>query len=472
VKKGLKLSDPEQALYSSFCKNMKFKPTEDQDWLFLVLSKFFLSNKPNCSLILSGYAGTGKTTCLNAVVKTAEKKGLKPILLAPTGRAAKVMSQYTNKPASTIHKHIYKKSMVGGKVSFQPTLNGIKNALFIIDEASMISSDTVMGQSLLDDLIEHVFSVDSAKLIFVGDEAQLPPVNSIKSPALDLNYLKSTYYITAFQVRLKEVVRQSSESGILAEATKLRTLLEQASPELPVFNAHDDFRIIEFRDFQEELEKSINQEGIQNTLVITLSNMMANRFNDQIRQHSLWMEEEISVGDLVMVTKNNYFWSEKNRSSLNFIANGDVAEVVDIKREEKLHGFRFATLRIKFPDYEKVYPLDVLANLDSIHVNAPSLSSEEMNKLYNELLVEYAEERNPKRKVMTDEHFQAIQLKFAYAITCHKSQGGQWDNVFIDGSGIRNMENSYEIIRWLYTAITRAVKNVYLINFSEEMVSV
>ncbi len=470
-KKNLKLTPPESKIYSTLLKNMGFSPTNDQDWLFVVLSKFFLSHKPNCSLILSGYAGTGKTTCLNSIVKSSEKMGLKPILLAPTGRAAKVMSHYTKTPAHTIHKRIYKKSTTKGKVNFILTEHRIKNALFIVDEASMISAENSMGVNLLDDLIEHVYSVESAKLILVGDEAQLPPVNSVKSPALDLNFMKSTYHMTAFQVRLREVVRQSAESGILNEATKLRGLLESAEPDFPQLENHVDFQCIDFMDFQEYLETSISENGIQNTLVITRSNMMANQFNDQIRIRSLYMEEEISVGDLVMITKNNYYWSEKNRSSLTFIANGDVAEVVDIKREEKLHGFRFATLRIKFPDYEKIFPLEVLANLDSIHVNAPSLSSQEINKLYNELLVEFADENNPKRKVMIDPHFNALQLKFAYAITCHKSQGGQWDTVFIDGSGLRNMENKIEIIRWLYTAITRAIKKVYLVNFPEEFMS-
>ncbi|HCY46873.1 MAG TPA: ATP-dependent endonuclease, partial [Flavobacteriales bacterium] len=311
----------------------------------------------------------------------------------------------------------------------------------------------------------------SAKLILVGDEAQLPPVNSVKSPALDLNHMKDTYHLTAFQVRLREVVRQKAESGILYEATKLRSLLELTEPQLPQLENHEDFKVIDFMDFQEHLESSISTNGIQNTLIITRSNLMANKFNDQIRIQSLWMEEEISVGDLVMITKNNYYWSEKNKSALSFIANGDVAEVVDIKREEKLHGFRFATLRIKFPDYDKIFPLEVLANLDSIHVNGPSLTSAETNKLYTDLLIEYAEENNPKRKVMIDPHFNALQLKFAYAITCHKSQGGQWDTVFIDGSGVRNMESKIEIIRWLYTAVTRAVNKVYLVNFPEEFIA-
>ncbi len=469
-KKNLKLSAPESNIYSALLSNMKFTPTEDQNWLFVVLSKFLLSNKPNCSLILSGYAGTGKTTCINSIVKSAEKLKLKPILLAPTGRAAKVMSLYAKTPASTIHRHIYKKSMVNGKVSFFPTENRVKNALFIVDEASMISAESSMGSNLLDDLIEHIFSVESAKLILVGDEAQLPPVNSINSPALDLNYMRQTYHTTAFQVRLRQVVRQDALSGILEEATMLRSLLENPEPEIPRFTNHEDFRIIDFMDFQDHLESSISETGIENTLIITRSNMMANKFNQQIRMQSLWMEEEISVGDLVMITKNNYYWSEKNRSALNFIANGDVARVEDIKREEKLHGFRFATLRVKFPDYEKIFPLEVLANLDSIHVNAPSLTSTETNKLYNDLLVEYADENNPKRKVMIDPHFNALQMKFAYAITCHKSQGGQWDTVFIDGSGVKGMESTVEIIRWLYTAITRAVKKVYLVNFPEDFI--
>ncbi|MFK7756723.1 MAG: ATP-dependent RecD-like DNA helicase [Flavobacteriales bacterium] len=471
TKNNLKLTAPEQQIYSKLLSNLGFPPTEDQNWLFVVLSKFFLSTKPNCSLILSGYAGTGKTTCINAIVKSAEKLSLKPILLAPTGRAAKVMSKYTKTPAHTIHKHIYKKSTVNGKVSFFPTENKIKNALFIVDEASMISAENSMGTNILDDLVEHIFSVESAKLIIVGDEAQLPPVHSVKSPALDLSYMKDHYHITAFQVRLREVVRQGSESGILKEATMLRGLLEQPNPELPRFTAHEDFKIIDFNEFQDHLESSISSNGIENTLVITRSNLMANRFNQQIRTTSLWMEEEISVGDLIMVTKNNYYWPDKNRSALNFIANGDVAEVKDIKREEKLHGYRFATLRITLPDQEHILPLDVKANLDSIHVNAPSLTSAETNRLYNDLLAEYSDERSPKHKVMQDPYFNALQLKFAYAITCHKSQGGQWNTVFIDGGGMTNMESTIEIIRWLYTAITRGVKQVYLVNFSEDFLA-
>lgn len=467
-KKSIKLSSQEESIRNKLVKNFKFEPTDDQDWLFTVLSKFLFSDKSNCTLVLSGYAGTGKTTCINSIVKTAKSSGLKPVLLAPTGRAAKVMSKYCNAPAFTIHKHIYKKVTVKGKASFYPTENRLKNALYIVDEASMISADDNMGINVLDDLIEHVFSVEDAKMIFVGDEAQLPPVGSVRSPALDLNFLKDTYHVTAFQVRLREVVRQDSLSGILHEATKLRILLEKGGQEHINLESHGDFKLLEHIDFQDTLESKFSQYGKENVLIITRSNMIANKFNEQIRVHSLGMEEEISVGDLIMVTKNNYYWPEKNRSSLNFIANGDVAEITDIRRDEKLHGFRFTTLKIKFLDYEKVFPLECLANLDSIHVNGPSLKSEEVNKLYQSLLVDYAEESRPKFKVMTDPHFNALQLKFAYAVTCHKSQGGQWDVVFIDGTGIKNMENYIEVIRWLYTAVTRAVKEVYLINFPEE----
>ncbi len=467
-KKTISLTSQEESIRKKLINNFEFPPTKDQDWLFNVLSKFLFSNKSNCTLILSGYAGTGKTTCINSIVKTAKTTGLKPVLLAPTGRAAKVMSKYCNAPAFTIHKHIYKKLTVKGKAAFYPTENKLKNALYIIDEASMISANDNMGTNLLDDLIEHIFSVEDAKLIFVGDEAQLPPVGSFKSPALDLNFLRDTYHITAFQVRLREVVRQDSLSGILYEATKLRVLLEEGTTQNIQFENHGDFKLLEHIDFQDTLESKFSEYGKENVLIITRSNMIANKFNQQIRVHSLGMEEEISVGDLVMVTKNNYFWPEKNRSSLNFIANGDVAKITDIKRDEQLHGFRFSTIKIKFLDYEKIFPLECLANLDSIHVNGPSLPSAEMSKLYNSLLVDYAEESRPKFKVMTDPHFNALQLKFAYAVTCHKSQGGQWDVIFIDGTGIKNMENYIEIIRWLYTAVTRAVKEVYLINFPEE----
>ncbi|PLX01455.1 MAG: ATP-dependent endonuclease [Marinilabiliales bacterium] len=467
---------------SQFTTNFKFVPTSDQKSAINHISRFNCSLKTNPLYILKGYAGTGKTSILGAYVKTLDNNKIKTVLLAPTGRAAKVLSSYTLKPAHTIHRYIY--FIVTGKNGYpivQLQKNKLKNTVFIVDEASMISDSGSNdeggfgGHSLLDDLVEYVFSNQGNKLILVGDTAQLPPVGLNLSPALDINYLKSAYNITAHSFEMKEVMRQSLDSGILNSATTLRIKLTNTDASLPLLDKSgfkNDVKIIDSAyEFEEILQDNFNDAVQNNSVLICRTNKRANIFNEQIRKAILLREEEIEAGDRLMIVKNNYFWLDEN-SKAGFIANGEMIDIIRINKLEDVYGFRFAEAEIRLIDYPDEKEITVKLLLDTIMAEGPGLSLDQRNSLFEAVLEDYSDA--PTRgqavaQVMINPFFNALHIKFAYAMTCHKTQGGQWPTVIIDQGWLSDEMLNTEFLRWLYTAFTRATENLFLINFKEDM---
>ena len=440
------------------------------------LSAFLLSQKENPTYILRGYAGTGKTTLVKALVKTLPMIGMKYVLMAPTGRAAKVLSSYTGQNASTIHRRIYQaKAFPDGSIRITRAENKSKNALFIIDEASMIGEQKEFGgSSLLDDLLSYVFSGESCRLLLIGDTAQLPPVESSESPALNCDYLKSEFPITAATYELTEVKRQALESGILYNATDIRQLLSQKLYEyhLPIFHLQgfDDIQKIEPEAFEEMLHNAFANTSDNEAVIVCKSNKRANMFNQAIRGRILNIEGEIATGDKLMVVKNNYFWANGNEV-ISFIANGDMAELRKIKHFEDMYGFRFADVELSFTDYPDAPNIEAKILLDTLNSNSPSLTEEENKRLFSAIEEDYMDipnRRDRYKEMKKNPWFNALQVKFAYALTCHKTQGGQWNTVFIDSS--LNLKETLEVedLRWLYTALTRAQERVYFVNFKEE----
>jgi ATP-dependent exoDNAse (exonuclease V) alpha subunit len=418
---------------------------------------------------LKGYAGTGKTTVISTIVNNLIEINKKYVLLAPTGRAAKVIANYSNKPAFTIHKKIYfPKKASGGGVSFTLQPNKHKNTIFIVDEASMISdanSDSKLYEngSLLDDLISYVYSGTNCKMILLGDTAQLPPVNLDISPALDTHTLAVHYDKEIESIELDEVMRQEESSGILFNATELRELLKDSFIDAFQFDVKrfkDIVRLTDGYDIQDAIQSAYSNYSIEDTAFIVRSNKRANQYNEQIRTRILDRESELSTGDFLMVVKNNYFWL-KDSDEAGFIANGDIIE--------ELYSFKFAKVKIRMVDYPDQKPLETVLLLDTIKSESPSLTYEESNRLYQEVLKDYEGETKFKQfqKVKNNEYFNALQVKFSYAITCHKSQGGQWNTVFIEQPYLPDGINS-DYIRWLYTAMTRAKNKLYLIGFKDE----
>jgi len=457
------------------------QPTLEQSKLFLALSTF-LFNDPNRSVFLiKGYAGTGKTSAVGALVKTLPEFNTKTVLLAPTGRAAKVMANYACKPASTIHRKLYFKTSKGGVNYFALMQNLHKNTLFIVDEASMISVKRGVKnpfeeeRSILDDLIKYVYQGDGCKLLLVGDIAQLPPVMEEQSYALDSSYLKKRYALPIVEVVLKEVMRQMKESGILFNSFQIRSQQDQlietkkgtvTFPSLKTAPFKDVIKISGY-DLEDELDINLGNKGVENCVVITRSNKRANQFNQQIRTRILWHEDEISTGDFLMVVKNNYTWLNEE-SKAGFIANGDTIEVLKIVGFEEVYQRRFANVICRLVDYPDESNLEVKLLLDTIMIDGPNLPRNEMKAFFHEVENDYMEFSNRKqriKKVLDNPYFNALQVKFAYAVTCHKSQGGQWPVVFIDQGYITEELLNKEYLRWLYTAITRAQEKVYLINF-------
>jgi ATP-dependent exoDNAse (exonuclease V) alpha subunit len=426
---------------------------------------------------LKGYAGTGKTTVISTIVNNLIEINKKYVLLAPTGRAAKVISNYSNKPAFTIHKKIYfPKKSSGGGVSFTLQPNKHKNTIFIVDEASMISdtnSDSKLYEngSLLDDLISYVYSGTNCKMILLGDTAQLPPVNLDISPALDTHTLAVHYDKEIESIELDEVMRQEESSGILFNATALRELLKDSFVtdfQFDVNQFKDIVRLTDGYDIQDAIHSAYSNYSIEDTAFIVRSNKRANQYNEQIRTRILDRESELSTGDFLMVVKNNYFWL-KDSDEAGFIANGDIIEVLEIFGIQELYGFQFAKVKIRMVDYPNQKPLETVLLLDTIKSELPSLTYEESNRLYQEVMKDYEGETKFKQfqKVKNNDYFNALQVKFSYAITCHKSQGGQWDTVFIEQPYLPEGINS-DYIRWLYTAMTRAKNKLYLIGFKDE----
>ena len=464
-----------EELFDHLLDSFGFQPTEGQGAVLYHLSAFLLSRKPNPAYILRGYAGTGKTTLVSAIVKTLPQIGMKPVLMAPTGRAAKVLSNYTHCFASTIHKKIYQViSLPDGSLRMVRAENKHKNTLFIVDEASMISEEHELGmRSVLDDLLNYVFSGEGCRLLLIGDTAQLPPIGNNESPALDIDYLRNEFPLTIATYELTEVKRQALLSGILYNATCLRELLTEnrSSYPLPIFDlCFDDTDKIDPESFEELLFQSFDSSHEHDSVIICKSNKRANMFNQAIRSRILNIEGEIATGDMLMIVKNNYYWADGNKE-ISFIANGDMAEIQKISRYEELYGFHFADVTLSFPDYPDASSLEVKILLDTIYSNSPSLTEEESLRLRQAIEEDYMDIPNRKeryKEMKKNPWFNALQVKFAYALTCHKTQGGQWQNVFIDSALNLKDDLEKEDLRWLYTALTRAEKRVYFVNFEEK----
>lgn len=455
-----------------------FETTLKQDIFLQKIVQFVTNEQQDEIFVLKGYAGTGKTTLISTLINQLRHINKKYVMLAPTGRAAKVISNYSSQPAYTIHKRIYypKKDKNTG-MAFTMQANKFKNTIFIVDEASMISdvsTDTNMytNGSLLDDLLYYVYSGQNCKLILVGDTAQLPPVHQEVSPALNIDTLALNYQMEVTHIELDEVMRQELDSGILYNATELRELLDSYFLDTFQFDVKPFNDIIPLQDGYEILDAiqdAYSNHGIEETVFIVRSNKRANQYNQQIRYKILDKESEISVGDMVMVVKNNYFWLKDNQTVTDFIANGDIMEILQIYKIVELYGFRFASVKVRMIDYPALQPFDTIVFLSTLESESASLSYEETNKLYQEVLLDYEEERTAYKKmqkVKENEYFNALQIKFAYAVTCHKSQGGQWNTVFIEQPYLPD-GISKEYIRWLYTAMTRAKEKLYLIGFKD-----
>ena len=428
--------------------------------------------------LLNGYAGTGKTTIIAALVSALKELGIKTILLAPTGRAAKVLSHYANTEAYTIHKRIYReRSIAGYESKFSLDYNKEKGAVFIVDEASMLSASSNEGAvfgsgDLLDDLIQYVRSGKECRLMLVGDDAQLPPVGSDISPALDP--ISLAHYGEVEYATMDEVVRQTADSGILFNATMIRCMLENRIHEIPRLRcSFPDFKSINGGELLEALQECYDRYGSDETIVITRSNKRANRYNEGIRRYNLSAEEEIESGDMLMVVKNNYHYAERDKESpMSFVANGDVVRLKRIRRFEEFYGFRFIDATLQFPDYDD-YQMDAKVMLDTLSSESPSLTREQSKSLFDEVEKDYLDIKSKSkryREIRENAYFNAMQVKFAYAVTCHKAQGGQWSVVFIDRCIFGDEPMSKDMLRWLYTAITRATERVYLVNFDERFI--
>ncbi|MCR5315026.1 MAG: AAA family ATPase [Bacteroidaceae bacterium] len=479
--------------------NFGHNPTTQQQEVVEALAEFILretdseasADKQKLSarnadvFILQGYAGTGKTSLVSALVKTMEQLERHCVLMAPTGRAAKVFSLYSGHEAFTIHKRIYRQKSIEDDTIFSMGYNMLKNALFIVDEASMISNDasnSIYGTGrLLDDLIQFVYSSEGCRLILLGDTAQLPPVGDTKSPALQPEVLMG-YGLSVACMTLSQVVRQRDLSGILQNATLLRGLISQPI-QSAMFNPQwkADVRNVPGNELVEEISNCYHHYGIDDTIVVCRSNKRAHVYNMGIRNQILDREEELASGDLIMIVKNNYYWKAdaplaeetpegQKGTSLSFIANGDIAQVMRVRNERELYGFRFADCELRFPDYDNM-ELTATVLLDTLHTEAPALPHEMSEQLWNRVLEDYADipyKKERMKKMKEDPYYNALQIKYAYAVTCHKAQGGQWSQVFIDQGYITPEMIGLDYYRWLYTAFTRATDNVYLVNWPKK----
>ena len=486
------------------------KPTSDQAKVIDSLCQFILNPDSDSVFIMRGFAGTGKTSLISALVRTMEQLERECVLMAPTGRAAKVLSSYADHPAFTIHKRIYRQKSIDKDSIFLLNYNTREDLLFVCDEASMISNDEYLSGSiygtgrLLDDLVHFVYGGNRCRLILIGDTAQLPPVGDDESPALSGTYMDG-YGLQVVSHTLTEVVRQADTSGILWNATHLRTLLENEDifsfPKIR-FNGFADVKNIPGNELIEVLEECYHRDGEDETIVVTRSNKRANIYNNGIRAQILWREEPLEGGDMLMVAKNNYFWTEKLELELlanakqegktpeeaetvpfDFIANGDTAIIRRVRNERNFYGFTFADATLEFPDYEAPQPqgggfeMQVTVLLDTLQAEAPALTKEQQNTLYNNIMEDYAGDPTLRSKqdklkaLRRDPYYNALQVKYAYAVTCHKAQGGQWTNVFIDQGYMTEELLSPDYFRWLYTAITRATKRVFFVNWPKEQVS-
>ena len=460
-------------------ENFPYQPTLEQEIAVKSLSEFLLSTLADEVFILRGYAGTGKTSLVGALVKTMDQLQQKSVLLAPTGRAAKVFSAYAGHPAFTIHKKIYRQQSFSNELSnFSINDNLATNTLFIVDEASMISNEGLSGSMfgtgrLLDDLVQFVYSGQGCRLLLMGDTAQLPPVGEELSPALFADALKG-YGLEVREIDLTQVVRQVQESGILWNATQLRQLIAEddcySLPKIKI-TGFPDIKLVPGTELIEELTNCYDHDGMDETIVVCRSNKRANLYNNGIRAQILWREDELNTGDMLMIAKNNYYWTEKYKE-MDFIANGEIAVVRRVRRTREIYGFRFAEVTLRLPD-QNDFELDANLLLDTLHSDSPALPKEDNDRLFYTVLEDYIDipnKRDRMKKMKADPHYNALQVKYAYAITCHKAQGGQWQNVFLDQGYMTDEYLTPDYFRWLYTAFTRATKTLYLVNYPKEQV--
>lgn len=463
-------------LKNIFLNHMDFAPTSGQDAIIDALTEMMANNDDQNIILIKGYAGTGKTSVISAFVKTLNDFKIRSVMMAPTGRAAKVLTAYSREQAFTIHKKIYRqKSSRDGFGSFALNYNNYSNTFFIVDEASMISlhsaeQDIFGSGNLLGDLLEFISCGNHCRLVLVGDTAQLPPVGQEQSPALDKNYLE-TFGYTVSEYELTEVMRQSSESGILHNATRIRNLITSQKKSYPAFqmNPYRDIELITGGELIEALSEAYDKYGIDETAVICRSNKQANRYNQGIRNRILYREEELTPGDYLMVVRNNYFWI-RDSEEISFIANGDIVKVVRILKYTERYGFRFAEVELSLPDYNN-REFTAIILLDTLSSEAASITAEQNRNFYFSVAEDYADVTPKKKryqKIKEDPFFNALQVKFAYAVTCHKAQGGQWQCVFLDQGWMKDDSPTPEYLRWLYTAFTRPTEKLFLVNFSEK----
>lgn len=463
-----------------------FPPTQEQAHALEVFAEFLTDRDPHVVMLLRGSAGTGKTTLSGAIVRTLKEIHQKVMLLAPTGRAAKVFSLNSGSPAYTIHRRIYReKSFSGVEGQFNLNDNLYTDTLFMVDEASMIANMGLGGMSfgsgcLLDDLVHFVYQGRNDRLLLIGDKAQLPPVGEEESPALHAAMLEG-YGLKVYECDLNEVLRQSEKSGILYNATMIRQMITHDDiTQLPKihFAGYSDIKPMPGAELIEALADSYHHVGLDDTIVVTRSNKRANIFNQGIRNMVLDREEELSQGDILMIVKNNYYWMEEERKNNNklqsneipaFLANGDRAKVLKVRRRIDLYGFRFATLLLQFPDYGN-YELEATVLLDTLTSEAPALTHEQQEQLFHQIEEDYQDiplKADRMKAIRQDQFFNALQVKFAYAVTCHKAQGGQWAHVYVDQGYMTDDMLNPDYIHWLYTAFTRATEMLYLVNWPE-----
>lgn len=453
------------------------EPTVQQAELFNLLHRFLTAEDGDECFILRGYAGTGKTTIIGALVKALKYYNYKYVLLAPTGRAAKVISNYSGRKAFTIHKRIYrKKSAMSMDLSFSLNDNMAAQTIFIVDEASMISDDISGGnhETLLQDLVNYVYNTNNCKLMLVGDTAQLPPVGSENSPALNEKLMKDRFNLDIYFYELTEVLRQQKDSGILFNVTAVREIIRQSKQEYPQIitkGFRDVFRMTSDK-LEEGLNYAYNKYSDENTLVICRSNKNANLYNRQIRGRILYREEELTGGDQVMIVRNNYYWlQEHEEGSTGFIANGDIGRIRKVRRLEEMYGMQFADVQLELTDYAEDLSIHCKVLMNTLYTDAPALPPDEQKKFYLEVMKDYDHIESKKGKLdelKKNPYYNALQIKFAYAITCHKAQGGQWDAVFVDQGYLTDEMVNTDFLRWFYTACTRATKELYLVNFNPQ----
>lgn len=458
--------------------NFPYNPTEDQSLALQTLTEFLSSGNPESILLIKGYAGTGKTSLVGALVKTLNELKQKSFLMAPTGRAAKVFSSYAGQKAYTIHKKIYRQRAFSHEPKgFMPANNLHKDTIFIVDEASMISNDGVdsfiFGSGrLLDDLIHFVYSGENCRLILMGDIAQLPPIGQTESPALNEDILRG-YNLIVREIMLTQVVRQAEDSGILFNATRLRDALRnnmvEIFPKLRL-DGFADFTNVNGEELIDEISSAYSRDGEEDTMIISRSNKRASIYNNGIRNRILYREEELSSGDRLMVAKNNYYWTA-NSKEMDFLANGEIIDVKRVRRVTEMYGFRFADIVAYMKDYDMEIEMKIL--LDTLHTDSPALPKELNDKLFYTILEDYEDvptKAGKIKKMKEDPYYNVVQVKYAYAITCHKAQGGQWKNVFLDIGFITEEMLGEDFYRWLYTSFTRATSRLYIVNLPKEFI--